>query len=199
MPDSSRLQRIGEVIASMDEDSDGIVKVEHVNKVIEILGRDNVQLSGKQVKQIIDLIGKEEMLEVENKIEKILGKIPVVEVRAEEKLDVAAAVKKKMAEQAESDLTEGAGAHVLEDKATELEEREMEEHIAQLFSRPETAKTDPAASKKVESLSLESSQILSRASKDNSVKDVTDSVKKEDKKEEEELEKIPQTNGSSKH
>ena len=52
----------------MDEDSDGIVKVEHVQKVIEILGRDNVQLSAKQVKQIIDLIGKEEMLEVENKI-----------------------------------------------------------------------------------------------------------------------------------
>ena len=188
VPDSSRLQRIGEVIASMDEDSDGIVKVEHVNKVIEILGRDNVQLSGKQVKQIIDLIGKEEMLEVENKIEKILGKIPVVEVRAE--MDVADAVKKKMEE---SDLTEDAGVHVLEDKATELEDREMEEHIAQLFSRPETGKTDP--SKKVESLSPESSQILSRASEDNSVKDVTDTVKKE----EEELEKIPQKNGSSKH
>merc|ERR1712079_601511 len=78
-PDSSRLERISEVIASMDEDSDGIVKVEHVQKVIEILGRDNVQLSAKQVKQIIDLIGKEEMLEVESKIEKILGKMPVFE------------------------------------------------------------------------------------------------------------------------
>merc|ERR1712108_69854 len=38
VPDSSRLERISEVIASMDEDSDGIVKVEHVQKVIEILG-----------------------------------------------------------------------------------------------------------------------------------------------------------------
>merc|ERR1719339_455321 len=45
VPDSSRLERISEVIASMDEDSDVIVKVEHVQKVIEILGRDNVQLS----------------------------------------------------------------------------------------------------------------------------------------------------------
>ena len=65
VPDSSRLERISEVIASMDEDSDGIVKVEHVQKVIEILGRDNVQLSAKQVKQIIDLVGKEEMIETE--------------------------------------------------------------------------------------------------------------------------------------
>lgn len=42
----------------MDDDSDGIVKIEHVNKVIELLGRDNVNLSTKQVKNIIDLIGK---------------------------------------------------------------------------------------------------------------------------------------------
>ncbi len=42
----------------MDDDSDGIVKIEHVNKVIELLGRDNVNLSTKQVKNIIDLLGK---------------------------------------------------------------------------------------------------------------------------------------------
>ena len=41
----------------MDDDSDGIVKIEHVNKVIELLGRDNVNLSTKQVKNIIDLLG----------------------------------------------------------------------------------------------------------------------------------------------
>merc|ERR1711923_538 len=79
VPDSEMLERISEVVASMDEDSDGIVKLEHVNKVIEILGSDNVEMSGKQIKQIIDLIGKEEMLEVESRIERILGKIPSVE------------------------------------------------------------------------------------------------------------------------
>merc|ERR1719320_826818 len=61
VPDSKMLERISEVVASMDDDSDGVVKLEHVNKVIEILGSDNVELTGKQVKQIIDLIGKEEM------------------------------------------------------------------------------------------------------------------------------------------
>ena len=68
VPDSQMLERISEVVASMDEDSDGVVKLEHVNKVIEILGSDNVEMSGKQIKQIIDLIGKEEMLEVESRI-----------------------------------------------------------------------------------------------------------------------------------
>merc|ERR1719300_412850 len=79
VPDADMLERISEVVASMDEDSDGVIKIEHVNKVIEILGCDNVELSAKQIKQIIDLIGKEEMLEVESKIEKILGKLPTVE------------------------------------------------------------------------------------------------------------------------
>merc|ERR1719402_1564132 len=62
VPDSEMLERISEVVASMDEDSDGVIKLEHVNKVIEILGSDNVEASGRQVKQIIDLIGKEELL-----------------------------------------------------------------------------------------------------------------------------------------
>jgi LETM1 and EF-hand domain-containing protein 1 len=184
--DSARLERIGEVIASMDEDSDGIVKVEHVNKVIEMLGRDNVQMSGKQVKQIIDLIGKEEMLEVENKIEKILGKMPAFEEK-----DVVGAVKeeaKSRVETVEKDLTETASDNVLEDKAVEMSEDKMEAHMAELFSRPaeEPAEVAPA--------SLEVGQVLSRpAARDNSVKDVTDRVVEE---EPEQLEKMK--NGSSK-
>jgi len=91
--DSSRLERIGEVIQNMDSDSDGLVKVEHVNTVIELLGRDNVNLNPKQVKQIIQLIDKEEMLEVERRIEKVLGKIPIVQIpdqtKSEELIDTA--------------------------------------------------------------------------------------------------------------
>ena len=68
VPDSEMLERISEVIARMDEDSDGVIKLEHVNKVIEILGSDNVEASGKQIKQIIDLISKEELLEVESRM-----------------------------------------------------------------------------------------------------------------------------------
>merc|ERR1712032_1120778 len=200
VPDSSRLERISEVIASMDEDSDGIVKVEHVQKVIEILGRDNVQLSAKQVKQIIDLIGKEEMLEVENKIEKILGKMPAFE---EELVAVTEAVK---------DLTESAGENVIEDMAAEMNEEKMEQHIAELFSRPDTKKEELKASTTVEAMTLENGQILSRPPRDTSVKDVTEKAAKEavsveeevkgekdQQQEEQELEKIPQKNGSSKH
>jgi len=117
VPDSSRLERIGEVVASMDEDSDGIVKIEHVNKVIELLGRDNVNLNPKQIKQIIDLIGKEEMLEVEGRIEKILGKLPSYE-QAKKKIE---ALKK---------------SEELHDPAVELKGQEPEQHIASLFIRP---------------------------------------------------------------
>ena len=212
VPDSSRLERISEVIASMDEDSDGIVKVEHVQKVIEILGRDNVQLSAKQVKQIIDLIGKEEMLEVENKIEKILGKMPAFE---EELVAVTEAVKEQATKSeggVEKDLTEGAGENVIEDMAVEMNEEKMEQHIAELFSRPDTKKEELKASATVEAMTLENGQILSRPPRDTSVKDVTEKAAKEavsveeevkgekdQQQEEQELEKIPQKNGSSKH
>jgi len=212
VPDSSRLERISEVIASMDEDSDGIVKVEHVQKVIEILGRDNVQLSAKQVKQIIDLIGKEEMLEVENKIEKILGKMPAFE---EELVAVPEAVKEQAIKSdggVEKDLTEGAGENVIEDMAVEMNEEKMEQHIAELFSRPDIKKEELKASASAEALTLENGQILSRPPRDTSVKDVTEKVaeeavsveeevkgEKDQQQEEQELEKIPQTNGSSKH
>jgi len=213
VPDSSRLERISEVIASMDEDSDGIVKVEHVQKVIEILGRDNVQLSAKQVKQIIDLIGKEEMLEVENKIEKILGKMPAFE---EEVLVATEAAVKEQATKSEGgvekDLTEGAGENVIEDKAVDMTEEKMEQHIAELFSRPDTKKEELNASATAETMTLENGQILSRPPRDTSVKDVTEKAAKEaviveeevksekdQQQEEQELEKIPQKNGSSKH
>jgi len=212
VPDSSRLERISEVIASMDEDSDGIVKVEHVQKVIEILGRDNVQLSAKQVKQIIDLIGKEEMLEVENKIEKILGKMPAFE---EELVVVTEAVNEQALKSeggVEKDLTEAAGENVIEDMAVEMNEEKMEQHMAELFSRPDTKKEELKASATAETMTLENGQILSRPPRDTSVKDVTkkaaqdsfnveEEVKceKDQQQEEQELEKIPRKNGSSKH
>ena len=195
----------------MDEDSDGIVKVEHVQKVIEILGRDNVQLSAKQVKQIIDLIGKEEMLEVENKIEKILGKMPAFEEEM-----VTEAVKEqgiKSEGGMEKDLTESAGENVLEDIAVEMNEEKMEQHMAELFSRPETKKEEMKSSATLETMTLENGQILSRPPRDTSVKDVTEKaveeavIVKEEVKGEKDLhqedqeleEKIPQKNGSSKH
>ena len=148
VPDSEMLERISEVIASMDEDSDGVVKLEHVNKVIEILGSDNVEASGKQVKQIIDLIGKEELLEVESRIEKILGKIPSIDIQpASTVIDL--------------DLTENPGEAEIADTATDLTEGEAEPHIVEMFSRDNVA-----GKEKTENVR-----------EDNTVKDVTDAVK----------------------
>ena len=56
----------------MDEDSDGVIKVDHVVKVIELLGREHVKLSPKQINKIIDMLQKEDMLETEKLIEKKL-------------------------------------------------------------------------------------------------------------------------------
>lgn len=39
-----------------------------------MIGKDNVKLNDKQVDELIDLLNKEEIIEVENKIEKALQK-----------------------------------------------------------------------------------------------------------------------------
>ena len=145
----------------MDEDSDGVVKLEHVNKVIEILGSDNVEMSGKQIKQIIDLIGKEEMLEVESRIEKILGKIPSVEPKLSVSVTPAS----------EKDLSETSRDEVLVDKAEELSEDKVEPYITEMFSRPSTNK------KTENGPELASEEGSSSELEDNTVKDVTDRVK----------------------
>jgi len=185
VPDSKMLERISEVVASMDEDSDGIVKLEHVNKVIEILGSDNVELSGKQVKQIIDLIGKEEMLEVESRIEKILGKMPVMEIKSD-------APKQAEIPVIEKDITEKAGDEELKDMAVEMNTDKVEDHIAEMFSRPVGEKKEETKVETVIEPEEENVQIMSRFIEDNSVKDLNESIK--DK--EEDPVKVPQKNGS---
>ena len=163
VPDSEMLERISEVVASMDEDSDGVIKLEHVNKVIEILGGDNVEMSSKQIKQIIELIGKEEMLEVESRIEKILGKMPTLK-------DI---LTKPVIEK---DITEKPGDNVLVDKAEEIkDDHKVEPHIAELFSRKsaQAQKTDDAEG------STDDHDKDVEISEDNTVRDVTESVAKD--------------------
>jgi len=188
VPDSKMLERISEVVASMDDDSDGVVKLEHVNKVIEILGSDNVELTGKQVKQIIDLIGKEEMLEVESRIEKILGKMPVIEVQS------ASVKQAEVNPIIETDITETAGENELKDTAEDMSTEQIEEHIAEMFSRPASEKeeTRKEMSKEIEDKDI---QVMSRITEDNSVKDLGDLIKDKDVKEEAPV-KVPQKNGS---
>ena len=64
------------VLSRLDEDADGVIKVDDVLKVIEMLGREHVKLSGKQINKIIDMLQKEEMLETESSIEKLMVKSP---------------------------------------------------------------------------------------------------------------------------
>ena len=58
----------------MDADADGVIKVGHVLKVIELLGVENTELPAKQIKQIINVLCEEEKLLLEDSIEDILVK-----------------------------------------------------------------------------------------------------------------------------
>lgn len=71
-PDSERLQKIEAVLAKMDDDHDGVVKVDDVLQVIELIGKEDVKLSSRQVNEIIALLEKEESLEFAEKIEKVV-------------------------------------------------------------------------------------------------------------------------------
>ncbi|XP_055549964.1 mitochondrial proton/calcium exchanger protein isoform X5 [Wyeomyia smithii] len=74
VPDDSRLDQISKILGKIDDDHDGHIKVEDVLKVIETIGKENVQLKTKQLDELIDLLDKEEVLEAEDKIEKALTK-----------------------------------------------------------------------------------------------------------------------------
>ena len=46
----------------MDDDKDGVIQVDHVMKVIELLGTTHAKLPAKQIKQLVDMLAKEDML-----------------------------------------------------------------------------------------------------------------------------------------
>ncbi|KAJ8981778.1 hypothetical protein NQ317_002372 [Molorchus minor] len=69
--DSSKIDQITNILKKMDSDKDGSLKAENV---IKMIGTENVKLTSKQIDELIDLLEKEEILEVEDKIEKALQK-----------------------------------------------------------------------------------------------------------------------------
>lgn len=73
VPDASRLERISQVLGKIDIDKDGVVKVDDVLRVLELIGRENVKLSKKQMDELIDLIGKEDAIKDILKDEKIMA------------------------------------------------------------------------------------------------------------------------------
>ncbi|KDR19565.1 mitochondrial proton/calcium exchanger protein isoform X1 [Zootermopsis nevadensis] len=74
VPDDSLVDRISEVLAKMDIDKDGAIRLDDVLKVVELVGKENVKLNKKQIDDIIDLMSKEDLLELEEQIEKALEK-----------------------------------------------------------------------------------------------------------------------------
>ncbi|XP_061714054.1 mitochondrial proton/calcium exchanger protein [Cydia pomonella] len=79
VPDEAKLKLIQDVLGRLDDDFDGQLKVDDVLKMVEIIGNENVNLSEKQVQELIELLDKEEILEVESKIQKALDKAATAE------------------------------------------------------------------------------------------------------------------------
>ena len=67
----------------MDADADGVVNVDHVFKVIELIGAESTELPAKQLKQIINVLSEEEKLKLEDNIEDILVKKPFKPVQGD--------------------------------------------------------------------------------------------------------------------
>nr|CAD7395518.1 unnamed protein product [Timema poppensis] len=74
IPDESLVNRIAEVLEQMDVDKDGAIRVDHVLKVLEVVGKENVKLNKKQMDELLDLLKKEEVIELEDQIAKALEK-----------------------------------------------------------------------------------------------------------------------------
>jgi LETM1 and EF-hand domain-containing protein 1 len=60
--DPAKMERIVDVLETMDDDADGRLEVDAVLKVIELIGRENVKLSPNQIAEIVNVLEKEENL-----------------------------------------------------------------------------------------------------------------------------------------
>lgn len=74
IPDEAKLEKIAAVLGKIDEDRDGSIRVDTVLKVLEEIDEQNVQLSSDQIQELVDLLEKEAAIEVEEQVEKALGK-----------------------------------------------------------------------------------------------------------------------------
>uniref|UniRef100_A0A1B6M0Q3 Mitochondrial proton/calcium exchanger protein n=1 Tax=Graphocephala atropunctata TaxID=36148 RepID=A0A1B6M0Q3_9HEMI len=70
VPDASRMASIAEVLGKIDVDKDGVVKVDDLLKVLEVIGRENIKLNEKQIDEVIDLLKKEEAINEEKALDK---------------------------------------------------------------------------------------------------------------------------------
>ncbi|XP_068220539.1 mitochondrial proton/calcium exchanger protein isoform X2 [Palaemon carinicauda] len=71
-PDTSKVEMIRDVLAKMDFDHDGAVKVDHVLKVLELMLDEHTSVPPKLVEDIIEMMAKEEQLETATLIQHAL-------------------------------------------------------------------------------------------------------------------------------
>lgn len=133
IPDESKMDLITKMLDKFDSDKDGQLKVDDVLKIIEAIGKDSVNLSEKQLDELIDLISKEEYLENEEKIEKALAKS--LETRVN-KSDASAAIT-----DATTDETLVDTAKVLSD-SEQSNQKIADESSAKLKNVSKVSKTD---------------------------------------------------------
>jgi len=65
--DPTKVDRIARVLSKLDDNKDGKIKIDDLLKVIELIGRENVRMTGKQLDEIVSTLAKEETLEEESK------------------------------------------------------------------------------------------------------------------------------------
>ncbi|RWS30489.1 LETM1 and EF-hand domain-containing protein 1-like protein [Leptotrombidium deliense] len=83
--DDSKLKKIVDILDMIDVDNDGLVEVEHISKLIEVLEREQIQISPDQLKDVINVLIEEEKLEDEKKLLKSAPK-PVDDKKEEKSL-----------------------------------------------------------------------------------------------------------------
>ncbi|ODN05624.1 LETM1 and EF-hand domain-containing protein 1, mitochondrial [Orchesella cincta] len=64
--DPDKLARIANVLSKLDDDSDGKIEVDDLVKVLDVIGREHVDVSSKQLEDIVSLLAKEEVMEEKN-------------------------------------------------------------------------------------------------------------------------------------
>jgi LETM1 and EF-hand domain-containing protein 1 len=65
--DPAKLERIASVLAKLDDDKDGKIEVDDLVKVIDVVGREHIDLSSKQLEEIVSMLAKEEFVEEKGK------------------------------------------------------------------------------------------------------------------------------------
>uniref|UniRef100_A0A0K8SGZ8 EF-hand domain-containing protein n=1 Tax=Lygus hesperus TaxID=30085 RepID=A0A0K8SGZ8_LYGHE len=71
---ASSLEKITDVLTKMDADNDGVIRVDVVLKMLELVGNEKIKLSKKQISELVELIDKEEAIEMDEFIYKNLKK-----------------------------------------------------------------------------------------------------------------------------